>query len=133
MSFRTRLRRRTSEVTTTTSNFVARPHTVLNLNPIEDRRRYHPEGPARPAKTVTGNRVTPLKVKIAQPKKYGWKAVKASHAVPKKIRFDVPKETLICIRREQRREVLHALKKIKGRGKGGSRKLNWFSEVSCKR
>lgn len=133
MSWRTRQRRRSNEVAHSTSSFAVRPTPiVLNLRSIEDRRSYHPDGPLRPAKTVSGHRIKPLVVKTPTNKKYGWKAIKAASTVPKKVSFSVPKKTLICIRREQRREVLHALKKTK-RGAGGSRKLNWFSEVSCKR
>lgn len=44
--------------------------------------------------------------------------------------FHVPKKTLICVRRKQRKQVLHALRKS---GKGGQRKprRNTYSSIRC--
>lgn len=41
------------------------------------------------------------------------------HRAPHVVKFTAPKETLICVRRHRRKEVLHALKKT---GKGGQKK-----------
>lgn len=46
--------------------------------------------------------------------------------------FHAPRETLVCLRRQMRKEVLHALGMS---GKGGQRspKFNWRSKISCKK
>lgn len=49
------------------------------------------------------------------------------------IRFAVPEKVALCVRRQQRREVMHAIKKA---GKSGGQKRhrrNQWSNVSCKR
>lgn len=50
---------------------------------------------------------------------------------PAKLRFDVPQETIVCIRRGTRREVLFAKKKT-GRGGRSKKTFNRFSKVHCK-
>lgn len=48
-----------------------------------------------------------------------------------KLRFDAPAETLVCIRRGTRREVLFAKKKT-GRGAKSKKHFNVYSKVRCK-
>lgn len=50
---------------------------------------------------------------------------------PAKLRFDVPQETIVCMRRGTRREVLFAKKKT-GRGAKSKKTFNRFSKVYCK-
>lgn len=50
---------------------------------------------------------------------------------PHRIGFTVPRETLVCVRRKARREVLFAKRKT-GRGSKSARKLSRYSNVSCK-
>lgn len=47
------------------------------------------------------------------------------------IRFREPERTLVCVRRQQRREVMHARGKAGGRVSAPRRRE--FSDVSCKR
>lgn len=95
--------------------------TILDLRDVEDRRTFHPLGDFRPARATSGHPVKPHVVKPA----------KSSRALSYRINFAVPKRTVICVRRQTRKEVLHALRKV-GRGRGGGHKrFNWQSEVSC--
>lgn len=89
-----------------------------SLKIYEDRRIYHPAR-ARPVRTkrrvasIRASRLTSL------------------YSPPiNKIEFTQPKQVLICVRRQRRREILHALGKA---GQKGQRKpkRNFWSEVSC--
>lgn len=40
------------------------------------------------------------------------------------------RRTAICVRRSQRREVLHALDRVR-RGRGGSKRRDWRSDIKC--
>lgn len=42
-----------------------------------------------------------------------------------------PRRTSICVRRNERREVLHALNRTRKRGRGGQRNRTWRSDVKC--
>lgn len=91
---------------------------------IEDRRSYHPLDQFRPVMNTIGGRAGP--VTVAKPLKNKSRAMLA-HGLA----FSAPKNTLICVRRNQRKEVLHALKKT-GRGKGGGRKrFTPYSKIGC--
>lgn len=96
---------------------------------VEDRRRHHPLAEYAPPKIWSGS---PAKIshknKFSRPHKMAGFAVPG---VPKKLAFKAPQQTLLCVRRAQRKEVLFALMKT---GKGARRKnrrRNKFSEVSC--
>lgn len=97
---------------------------VADLRPVEDRRTYHPLGPMRPPKTWSGHSVTPVKPKFSN-KKF-------QRNLPFGLQFAAPKETLVCVRRKRRKEVLHALKKT-GKGAGRRRKprRNFYSWIGC--
>lgn len=97
------------------------------LSLYEDRRRYHPEGYTRPAKLFNGSSHT---LTAIPQKKYRYKALKT--LVPETIAFSAPKETLVCVRRKIRREVMFARKKT---GKSGQRRprYNYLSSISCRR
>lgn len=90
------------------------------LRQIEDRRRFDPAGPRRSAKSFN--------------KAHHSLVVKKSPRarVPTHVSFHAPKKVLICVRRQRRKEIMHAFKRA---GKGGHRppRRNWFSDVSCKR
>lgn len=93
------------------------------LTQIEDRRLYDPFKPYQPAKLLDG---TPATV---TPKH----APSRPNNVPIFNRFSAPHDTLVCIRRKTRQQVLHALKKT-GRGKGRRNPRNsYWSSISCKR
>lgn len=94
------------------------------LRSIEDRRTFHPERAYRPARSFNKavHRLV-MSPKVSGPRTPG--------KLPLGVHFEAPKKVLICVRRERRREVLHALKKT---GKGSSRKFkrrNFYSDVRC--
>lgn len=100
---------------------VATPH---DMGPIEDRRSYHPLDFFRPARTWSGQDAPP-----SVPSKTPRNKPRAFLA--RGLSFSVPPEVLVCVRRKQRKEVLHAFKKV-GRGRGGGRKRrNWWSNIGC--
>lgn len=92
---------------------------------IEDRRRYNPE-PIRRPKTIKA--ATAPIVSAPLP------AIQSNNKRPTlqriQQRFALPKETLVCVRRKMRKEVLHALNKA---GKGGQRrqKRTEHSNTKC--
>lgn len=44
--------------------------------------------------------------------------------------FSRPAEVGICVRRKERREVLHAKRRIR-KGRGGGRRQHWYSKIKC--
>lgn len=88
---------------------------------LEDRRRFDPRGAHKPPSSLT--RAARKLVVDPGGDRYKW----VTHG----LKFAVPREVSICVRRKERKEVLHALKKT---GKGGSRaprKRNNWSSVKC--
>lgn len=94
------------------------------LREIEDLREYDPD-PSSPANTIAGAadigevyappvyRKTPQKLSMPR----GQRA------------FANPERVAVCVRRHQRREVLFALRRTRGRG--GARRRNRFSNIRC--
>lgn len=106
----------------------ARPFNIpfvsrVSLVPVEDRRVYHPLGPARSVRVLSGHAVQPLVVqrrgRLSRPKR----------GLPVSLQFAVPKKTIVCVRRKRRREVLFA--KRKAHGGSGRRRRNIWSNVIC--
>jgi len=89
---------------------------------LEDRRTYHPDGPVRSPRSITSS--YPTYIAAPKPRNDPWAAT------PPGIAFDAPNDVLICVRRKQRKEVLHALKKT---GKTGQKRphRNPYSNVHC--
>lgn len=126
-----------------TLGLITPPKPVV-LRPIEDRRLYHPLGPVRPARQLTGHPVKPNLIKVTRKKvmRSKWhsplgivgkgRSLAIVGGVPSRIRFAVPAKTVICVKRKVRTEVLHAFKKT---GRGVSRKRhsrrNFHSAISC--
>lgn len=102
------------------------------LSEISDRRTFHPLGAFRPALSYAGLRHR----LVLSPSKMAHKALPRArsfpiHGRPAQIAFQNPSRTLICVRRKQRREVLHALKRT-GSGGGFQRpRRSWYSSVRC--
>lgn len=108
------------------------------LSSFEDRRRFHPEGSGRPAKTF---RAISARFKVGgitlakarRPEGSVWDARSQGYEpLPFKIGFVEPSRVLVCVRRKIRREVIHALgiNKLRGLGRGGVR-FNENSKFSC--
>lgn len=95
---------------------------------VEDRRTFHPLLDQRPVRSL---RKWAVRL-VAKPPK-GRAAAKLT-ARPNVFRFSFgrqPEHVAICIRRSQRKEVLHALKKT-GKGSGRShRRRGQYSDVRC--
>jgi len=87
-----------------------------------DRREYNPTKKlAPPANTI--RRSTRLVIKSA---------AHPSRNVPRGIKFDSPKRIAICIRRNIRREILHAIGVAGRRGNGNrTKRKTIYSGISC--
>lgn len=79
---------------------------------IEDRRLFRPSG--RVASVASYRRPNHL---------LGAKGMK-------RVRFHAPKHIVLCVRRKERKEVLHA-KGVAGGRVSGRRRRNSFSSISC--
>lgn len=93
------------------------------LSSIDDLRSFDFEPDTRPARLFTG---VPASVSVTStPTKS-----RPPNKVPYQIAFNAPRETLVCVRRKRRKEVLHAFKKT---GKGGQRKprRSQWSDTKC--
>lgn len=96
------------------------PPPIKPLQLIEDRRTYHPLGADRPARQVSGHPSKPLRVTPSRKFK-----------IPTQLGFTDPRQVAVCVRRKQRKEVLHALKKT-GKGKRHRRpRRTWLSNIRC--
>jgi len=86
------------------------------LSTIPERRTYHPAGSARPVLTVTG---TPAR---------GLRA-----PTPKSLAFAKPRKITVCVRRQQRKEVMFAAGHggSRGLGRRKKRRVNENSKISC--
>lgn len=91
-------------------------------NLVEDRRTFHPERAFRPALLFSG-----------RPSRTTFKpsSVRYPGDVPARVMFRAPPKVLVCVRRQARKEVLHALRKTGRVGQRAPRR-NLFSSVSCK-
>lgn len=81
-----------------------------HLNLIEDRRRFDPLTTIAPPRALDGRqaRLTPSKVpKYSGPPVRGLQDVLA--ALPSHLAFEEPRRVAACVRRQNRKEVLHAL------------------------
>lgn len=113
----------------------------IGLRDYEDRRTWHPDNLARPARTFSSwhHRLSVKGIpvaKIHRPGGYQYNfATGFTEPIPWRIGFEDPKRVLICARRKIRREVLNALG-IAGVA-GVARKLfkkprkNEYSKISC--
>lgn len=99
--------------------FRYQPSLFPDLIPVEDNRRYHPEGKARPRLTKSGQK--------AQVRSNLSNLLQTQTSMV----FQAPPEVLTCVRRNARKEVMHALNKA---GKTGQKKpkRNFWSSISCK-
>lgn len=104
------------------------------LAEIEDRRQFHPEQDQQPVRRLSRRpnelqaRDRPTRSRL-QRDRFGETVRSQTKAI---VGFADPARTVVCIRRKQRREVLHAKKQLKKRGGGGRRRTNWRSHISCR-
>lgn len=108
------------------ANIIITRRLLASLSPLtmlEDRRVFHPERDYRPARTfsrIDQRRLVPASLVTDRIMRSG------------QLRFAVPDKVVVCVRRKQRREVLHALRRT-GKGAGAPRHRNYQSDISCKR
>lgn len=94
---------------------------------IEDRRRDHPEVSPDP-RTWRGKPAQQVPARVS--KTYDGRPAKAWGQY-NQLAFSTPREVLICVRRKQRKEVLHA--KGKAGGKVRPPRRGPWSHVHCRR
>lgn len=100
------------------------------LRSIEDRRLFNPEqdfAPARGFSRRDQSEVHDPNVNRNKSKPFRYRNLFG----PTRFAFSSPNKVVLCVRRAKRREVLFALKKTRS-GKGGSRRRNFYTGVSCK-
>lgn len=105
-----------------------------SLTQFEDRRQWHPEGTYAPARSFSQSRhrLVAARPKIsARPPRLSKRYSQRLYSPTHRIAFSNPSRVLICVRRQQRREVLHAFRKT---GRGGHRRprYNHYSSISCR-
>lgn len=98
---------------------IRRPITIVI--PLEDRRLYHPDGPAR--KFTGSNRDA---VRMVDNKNVNQRPYRT------RIAFADPRKVYICMRRAIRREVLFAAG-VAGKKGIRKRRTNETSKISCRR
>lgn len=100
------------------------PSGRLPLTLIDDLRTFDFEPGTRPARLFSGSIATVGFVPNVNKKSQG------RSRVPYQIAFTAPSETLVCVRRRRRKEVLFAKKKT---GKGGQRRprRSKWSDYKC--
>jgi len=101
------------------SSVLYRPERAV-VRSVEDRRMFHPEGVFRAPRALG------MRPRVVLRKPDGLRAAKAAWHSPV---LEVPERVAMCVRRKERREVLHALKRT--RGGGGSRRFTFWSKVGC--
>lgn len=96
------------------------------LPQIEDLREFNPD-PEVSANTISG----PADVgEVYSPPVSRPTPQKSNHMPRGQRAFANPERVAVCVRRQQRREVLHALRRTR-RGRGGLRRRNRFSDIRC--
>lgn len=110
-----------------------------SLTEFEDRRRWYPSSYTEPARSFSAprSRLTVVS-RVSHPRTVGrvdasrslssaWSQTRATVA------FAEPRRTVLCVRRNIRKEVLHALDRVRPGGSGRSRS-HWteWSSVRCR-
>lgn len=96
------------------------PAYVQALLALEDRRLFYPEPALRPALSFPRS-----SARIVVSEQSGNSLFPSP-----RVSFAVPRDVSICVRRKQRREVLHA-KGVAGGRVSRRRRRNQFSDVEC--
>lgn len=116
---------------------LSRPSAAAPLRQVEDRRSFHPEAANRPALSLAG---TPAVITVksrprpkpatrsarAQVNRFGSVQPSQTKAA---LTFAAPAATVVCIRRQRRKEVLFAKGKTSSRS---HRRRSWLSKISCR-
>jgi len=111
---------------------ILEPVTRPSILAIEDRRLFSPEL-ARPARALP-RAAARLTVHDPNVNRTNKKIRTNKLHVPSDVRFSDPTRVAICVRRHQRREVLHALRYAgSGAGRRKLKRPRWseFSDIKC--
>lgn len=115
------------------------PQYTFRWAPVEDNRSFHPDGAHRSVRDIYGSPVS-YQVFSPSPRRSQSRLsnpylnyLRQQRQVPWQIQFVGSKKVLTCVRRQERKEVLHALRKT-GRGRGSQRRPRWTSKsyVRCR-
>lgn len=112
------------------------PTTILRQ--IEDRRLFNPTRSYSPVGTLNFTRPRVMHLESPAARKQAFRADPMAHLrrlggyVTPKLAFSNPSKVLICVRRQMRKEILHAFNKAGKRGQRRPR-FNQFSKISCRR
>lgn len=130
-----RLLEKASPRPSVTLNPYSEPLGSLTLSELGDQRRFDFNAPEASARSTAGTPARIILGSVSHPPPMGGGSVLRAPAVtsnrwaPEAFRFAQPDNTLVCIRRKSRREVLFAKRK---RGRGGSRRRRTpYSDVRC--
>lgn len=108
---------------------------LSNLNEVEDGRLYEPTAralsPLPGGPKATGYGTLPRLLSGAPARLKSAPTPATYHSPPPAIAFADPRSTIACIRRQRRREVLHALRKTGKGAKARKRHRNQNSEIRC--
>lgn len=103
----------------------------LSLSLIEDRRVFHPDGLARPARSLYRRRP---RLRVIQPRlerrSKNVTSRLARSSTPSFFAFADAPRVAVCVRRKVRQEVLHALKKTGSKGQRRPRR-SFTSSIVC--
>lgn len=109
---------------------------LSDLREIEDRRHFYPPVQARdqalawqPAKRLSGA-LARLDVPTYHPPSRSLN-LRPARGLPGAIGFEDPSRVVICVRRQRRKEVLHAKRVAGARGLASPRR-NEYSTITCK-
>lgn len=104
---------------------------VSPLVDVEDGRRFNPDAAFRPPQTVFG-RPARWSVSYGSPPNNRGVRSKGVSDIGARSGFEDARNVIVCVRRKERREVLHALRRT-GSGSGrGPRRISWKSSIGCK-
>lgn len=96
------------------------PRPVSFLSQVEDRRRYDPSGFFRRAQGLS---LLASRVRLKRQSGFNRRDV---------FKFSIPNNVAVCVRRKQRREVLHAFNRAGAGARARVRRRTYQSEVSCR-
>lgn len=99
-----------------------------DLAEIQDRRLFHPDPDY--VGTITGDAEIGEVYSPSVPRKTNKKHPLQTSMPRGVMAFSQPAHVAVCVRRQQRREVLHALRKT-GRGGSARRRYNHNSKIRC--
>lgn len=127
---------RVGRVPIANAKVVFAPTPAISVSPsnwmrwISDNRTYHPEGPHRRLLGTNSRPATTGALVDRNRNRYPANRFKVPSQTKALLAFSAPDKALVCVRRNIRKEVLHALNKTGKRGQKRPRR-SWTSSYSC--